>query len=71
VATTSTTSEELRAPSGDEVAAPPPSDGQGAVQARGYWEQVWRRFKRDRVALVSIGFLVLLLMAVYPGAWIA
>jgi len=42
-----------------------------AVKARGYWEQIWRRFKRDRVALVSIGFLVLLLLTVYPGAWLA
>ena len=32
---------------------------------------MWRRFKRDRVAIASIGFLVLLIIAVYPGAWIA
>ena len=43
----------------------------GEIRARGYWEQVWRRFKRDRVAMASIGFLVLLIIAVYPGAWIA
>ena len=33
------------------------------VEARGYWEQVWRRFKRDKVAIgggVAIIFLVLL-----------
>ena len=42
-----------------------------AVKARGYWEQIWRRFKRDRVAIASIVFLVLLVLAVYPGAWIA
>jgi peptide/nickel transport system permease protein len=73
VTTTSTTStsEELLGPVGDEIATPPSPDGQTAVQARGYWEQVWRRFKRDRIALVSIGFLVFLLIAVYPGAWIA
>jgi peptide/nickel transport system permease protein len=41
------------------------------VRARGYWEQVWRRFKQDRMALVSIGFLVFLLLSVYPGAWLA
>ena len=50
------------------MAAPPV---QGEIRARGYWEQVWRRFKRDRVAMASIAFLVLLIMAVYPGAWIA
>jgi peptide/nickel transport system permease protein len=43
----------------------------GQVQARGYWEQVWRRFKRDRVALASVCFLILLVLVVYPGAWIA
>jgi len=41
------------------------------VRARGYWEQVWRRFKRDRVALGSIFFLVFLVLVCYPGAWIA
>jgi len=41
------------------------------VKARGYWEQVWRRFKRDRIAIASIVFLVLLVFIVYPGAWIA
>jgi ABC-type dipeptide/oligopeptide/nickel transport system permease subunit len=46
-------------------------DGQGEIRARGYWEQVWRRFKRDRVAIASVFFLVLLVLAVYPGAWIA
>ena len=72
VSTTSTTSEELLGPvGGDEMAPPPTEAGQGQIRARGYWEQVWRRFKRDRVALTSIGFLVLLVVAVYPGAWIA
>jgi ABC-type dipeptide/oligopeptide/nickel transport system permease subunit len=45
--------------------------GQGEIRARGYWEQVWRRFKRDRIAIASIFFLVFLVLAVYPGAWIA
>ncbi|MDH5332904.1 MAG: ABC transporter permease [Thermoleophilia bacterium] len=43
----------------------------GEIEARGYWEQVWRRFKRDRVALVSVFFLVFLVLVVYPGAWLA
>ena len=47
------------------------ASGQVEVRARGYWEQVWRRFRRDRVAVASIVFLVLLVIAVYPGAWIA
>ena len=41
------------------------------VRARGYWEQVWRRFRKDRVAIGSIVFLFLLVLAVYPGAWLA
>jgi peptide/nickel transport system permease protein len=44
---------------------------QGEVRLRGYWEQVWRRFKRDRVAIASMAFLVLLVIVVYPGAWVA
>ncbi len=45
--------------------------GPDAVVARGYWDQVWRRFKRDRIAIASIFFLILLVLVVYPGAWIA
>ena len=46
-------------------------DTTGEVRARGYWEQVWRRFRRDRVALASIFFLVLVVLICYPGATIA
>jgi ABC-type dipeptide/oligopeptide/nickel transport system permease subunit len=42
-----------------------------AVKARGYWEQVWIRFKRDRVAIASIFFIVFLVFAAFPGAYIA
>jgi peptide/nickel transport system permease protein len=48
-----------------------PAAAEGEIRARGYWEQIWRRFKRDRVAIASIVFLVLLVLMVYPGAWIA
>ena len=71
MSTTSTTSEELLGPVGGDELAPPATDAQGEIRARGYWEQVWRRFKRDRVAMASIVFLVFLIIAVYPGAWIA
>jgi peptide/nickel transport system permease protein len=37
------------------------------VKARGYWELVWVRFKRDRLALASIGFIVFLLFAAFIG----
>jgi peptide/nickel transport system permease protein len=42
-----------------------------AVKARGYWEQVWIRFRRDRVAIASIFFIVFLVFAAFPGAYIA
>jgi ABC-type dipeptide/oligopeptide/nickel transport system permease subunit len=37
------------------------------VKARGYWELVWIRFRRDRLALVSIGFIVFLLLMAFVG----
>jgi len=49
-----------------------PTEGEARqVKARGYWELVWIRFKRDRLALASIGFVVLLLLAAFIGAPIA
>jgi ABC-type dipeptide/oligopeptide/nickel transport system permease subunit len=42
-----------------------------AVKARGYWEQVWIRFRRDKVAIASIFFIVFLVFAAFPGAFIA
>jgi peptide/nickel transport system permease protein len=41
------------------------------VKARGYWELIWIRFKRDRVAVASIVFIVFLLLAAFIGAPIA
>jgi len=43
----------------DETDAPPP--------ARGYWQLVWNRFKRDRVAVASSVFIVVLLLACFGG----
>ena len=56
---------------GADVVLEPVSDEGGGVRARGYWEQVWRRFKRDRVAIGSIFFLFFVVLVCYPGAWIA
>ena len=42
-----------------------------AVKARGYWEQIWIRLKRDRVAIGSGVFIVLLVLICFPGAWLA
>jgi peptide/nickel transport system permease protein len=42
-----------------------------AVQARGYWELVWRRFRRDKVAIASGVMIILLLLVAFVGAPIA
>ena len=42
-----------------------------AVRARGYWELVWIRFKRDKVAIASIVFIVLLIAIAFGGAPLA
>jgi peptide/nickel transport system permease protein len=42
-----------------------------AVRARGYWEQVWRRFRRDKVAIGSGAFIVFLLFLAIAGGPIA
>lgn len=41
------------------------------IQARGYWEQVWRRFRRDKVAIGAAFFIVFLVLVAFPGAWLA
>jgi peptide/nickel transport system permease protein len=41
------------------------------VRARGYWEQVWRRLRRDKVALASGVFIIFLIFVAFGGAPIA
>jgi peptide/nickel transport system permease protein len=41
------------------------------VRARGYWELVWRRFRRDKVAIASGFFIILLILTAFIGAPIA
>jgi peptide/nickel transport system permease protein len=41
------------------------------VRARGYWEQVWLRLSRDRVAIGGGLFIVFLVLAAFVGAPIA
>jgi peptide/nickel transport system permease protein len=45
--------------------------GAEAVEARGYWEQVWRRFRKDRVAVGSGVFIVLIVLVAFIGAPVA
>ncbi len=46
-------------------------DGSGPVQARGYWEGVWLRLKRDRVAIAGGIFIIFLILVAFIGAPIA
>ncbi len=46
-------------------------DSAGQVKARGYWEQVWRRFRRDKMAVASAGFILLLVLISIGGAPLA
>jgi len=50
--------------------APVVAEGSDFV-ARGYWELVWIRFKRDRLAVASIYFIVFLFLAAFAGGPIA
>src|SRR4051794_33242684 len=41
------------------------------VRARGYWEQVWRRFKRDKVAMGGGIFIIFMFAVAWIGSPIA
>src|ERR687888_1623650 len=41
------------------------------IRARGYWELVWRRFRRDKVAIGGGLFIIFLFIAAFVGAPIA
>src|ERR671937_3044718 len=41
------------------------------VRARGYWEQVWRRFRRDKVAIGAGVFIILMFLGAFVGAPVA
>jgi peptide/nickel transport system permease protein len=41
------------------------------VRARGYWEQVWIRFRRDKVAIAGGVFIIFLFLAAFFGAPLA
>jgi peptide/nickel transport system permease protein len=41
------------------------------IRARGYWELVWRRFRRDKVAILSGIFIIFLIVVAFGGAPIA
>jgi peptide/nickel transport system permease protein len=45
--------------------------GEIEVKARGYWEQVWRRFSRDKVAIAGGFYIIFLFAAAFGGAPLA
>jgi len=53
------------------VGGPPAAEQDSAVMARSYWDLVWRRFRRDKAALVSLVFIVGLILAAFIGGPIA
>jgi peptide/nickel transport system permease protein len=56
----------IAAESGPEL-----GEGTEAVRARGYWEQVWRRFRKDKVAIGGGLFVIFLFLMAWVGAPIA
>jgi peptide/nickel transport system permease protein len=46
-------------------------DQQEAVKARGYWELVWIRFRRDKIGVISLGAVIFLFAAAFGGAPLA
>ncbi len=59
-----------------EISLPEATEATGfraddAVKARGYWEGVWLRLKRDRLALAGGGFIIFLFLVAFAGAPIA
>jgi len=57
-------------PSAVEIPLGPPAEAE-VVKARGYWELVFIRFRRDKLAVVSFGFIVFLFAAAFGGAPLA
>ncbi len=46
-------------------------EGLEPVRARGYWEQVWIRFKRDKIAITGGIYIIFVLLAGFVGAPVA
>src|SRR3954454_25342934 len=45
--------------------------GELEIKARGYWEEVWRRFRKDRIAIAGGITIIFLILAAFIGAPIA
>ena len=56
---------------GGTIALGAPVAAEDAVQARDYWELVWYRFKRDKLAIAGGVFGIVLILLAFVGAPIA
>jgi ABC-type dipeptide/oligopeptide/nickel transport system permease subunit len=54
-----------------EAPSEEPKAPEGEIKARGYWEQVFRRFRRDRIAVASGFFIIFLVFSAFVGAPLA
>ena len=59
---------EPAAPLGVSVGAADPVE---ETKARGQWELAWLRFRKDKIAVASLGFIVFLFLAAFAGAPLA
>lgn len=50
---------------GTAVIHPEDVVAQPEIKARGYWELVWIRFKRDKLAIASLGFIIFLFITAW------
>ncbi|MFL5960213.1 MAG: ABC transporter permease [Gaiellaceae bacterium] len=57
-------------PSALDLPGPAQAEPQ-AVKARGYWELIWIRFRRDKIAVVALGVVILLFAGAFGGAPLA
>jgi ABC-type dipeptide/oligopeptide/nickel transport system permease subunit len=53
------------------IGPPEPLGPAAQVQTRGYWSQIWRRFRSDRAALAAAVVIIVLVLAAFLGAPIA
>jgi ABC-type dipeptide/oligopeptide/nickel transport system permease subunit len=51
----------------DPIAGPRPAIAAHPVRAHGYWEFIWSRLKRDRIALASGGVILFMFLATFVG----
>lgn len=59
------------APAEPPPAAVPPSTPEAAVHSRGYWAEVWIRYRRRKLAMIALIYVLLLTIAAFAAPMIA